>query len=374
MKIKIAIIVSLLCLMGCSSPEQEIASNSSANNNSSNSGNNGNSNPVNYNFWSIPKSEVYDGGVGRDGIPAIEDPLFYDHDDNRIDTYMFDDDLVVGMVVGDDARAYPHRILDWHEIVNDRFDNNGQSLTVTINYCPLTGTAFGWKGAFQGMDTTFGVSGLLYNTNLIMYDRQTQSHWAQMKLECVNGEKLGVPVETVTIFETTWATWKKLYPQSKILSNTQSIQRNYDEYPYGIYRDIDDFFLFPVSRINNALPLKERVLAILGDTHAKAYRFESFGQGKVLKDQFNGQNLIIFGNPAMMTAFALPATMTDTTFTFDFDPNLYTHFTDSKGNKWNLLGKVIEGPNKGFQLTQVKSVMSYWFNIGAFYENPAIFN
>ena len=134
--------------------------------------------------WSIPSNQVFDGGPGKDGIPALVNPAMVSSVQAN---YLTDNDLVIGFKVGDDVRAYPHQILDWHEIINDVVGE--QPLAIT--YCPLTGTGIGWNRVISGNTTTFGVSGLLFNTNLIPYDRSTDSNWSQMKLECVNGQLIG---------------------------------------------------------------------------------------------------------------------------------------------------------------------------------------
>ncbi|MEL6945943.1 MAG: DUF3179 domain-containing (seleno)protein, partial [Bacteroidota bacterium] len=176
--------------------------------------------------WLIPKSEVRDGGPGKDGIPSIDNPIFIDAETAD---FLDPDDLIVGVKVGDDIRAYPHLILDWHEIVNDQLDD----LALSLNYCPLTGTAIGWNRTIDGNTTTFGVSGLLYNTNLMPYDRLTNSTWSQMRLDCVGGELKGESADLYPVVETTWANWKKRYRNTKVLSTNTGFNRRYGQYPYG---------------------------------------------------------------------------------------------------------------------------------------------
>ena len=126
------------------------------------------------NEWLIPEGLVRDGGPGKDGIPAISDPKFTQA--SAVD-YLKDEDLVIGLKYNEEIKVYPHIILDWHEIVNDEIDEFAFALT----YCPLTGTAINWNRKLNGITTTFGVSGLLYNSNLIPYDRETDSNWSQMQ-------------------------------------------------------------------------------------------------------------------------------------------------------------------------------------------------
>ena len=140
--------------------------------------------------WLIPQGEVRDGGPGKDGIPALVAPQRVTINDPT-NHYLTDDDLVLGFYNEGSVVAYPHAILDWHEIINDRV--GGQAIAVT--YCPLTGTGIGWGSILNGEETTFGVSGLLYNSNLIPYDRKSGSNWSQIRLECVNGPLIGVDAQ-----------------------------------------------------------------------------------------------------------------------------------------------------------------------------------
>ena len=135
--------------------------------------------------WLIPVGEVFDGGPGKDGIPALSNPQLVASSEV---SFLGDGDLVIGVVIGGVARAYPHVILDWHEIINDQVGGEAYSLT----YCPLTGSGIGWDRALSANATTFGVSGKLYNSNLIPYDRETDSYWSQMKLQCVFGPNKGL--------------------------------------------------------------------------------------------------------------------------------------------------------------------------------------
>ena len=171
--------VLLICavLIGCSSSDKDELSPAEET---------GSGNSPSSSSWLIPIDEVKDGGPGKDGIPSIDSPKFVFVNDAGAE-YLNGSDLVVGYVNGDVVRAYPHQILDWHEVVNDKVGNDN----ITISYCTLTGTAFGWKSMTNGTQSTFGVSGLLYNSNLILYDRNTDSYWSQLGLKCVNGNLIG---------------------------------------------------------------------------------------------------------------------------------------------------------------------------------------
>ena len=317
--------------------------------------------------WLIPVSEVKDGGPGKDGIPSIDSPRFVDVNDSAAN-FLNDEDLVIGIVKGNDIRAYPHLILDWHEIVNDNLNNN----FITINYCPLTGTAFGWSSVADGVKSTFGVSGLLYNTNLILYDRNTDSYWSQLELKCVNGALIGDEPILESIVETNWGTWKMLYSNTKVLSLETGFSRNYGNYPYGDYKTNHDFFLFTASPSNDALPNKERVYAIINQEASRVYQFQKFTGGKVVREMFDGKEYLIVGNENLIYSFELTGSQLDLNFQYDFN-NSEVFFKDNEGNKWSIFGKALEGPRVGEVLGFSKSVVSYWFAIAAFYPNPEIF-
>lgn len=316
--------------------------------------------------WLIPVDEVKDGGPGKDGIPSIDDPIFTDV--NGVDpSILKDDDLVMGIVKNGEVKAYPYPIMNWHEIVNDKF--NGEP--ITINYCPLTGTSFAWDSKSGGSETTFGVSGLLYNNNLILYDRRTDSNWAQLSLKAVNGAQIGEKPILSNVVETDWKTWKTLYPNTKVLTSDTGFDRPYNVYPYGDYRTNQNLFLFAVNPLNDALPHKERVYAIMTDKKSKVYRFQNFQNGKILKEIFEGANYLIVGNENLINSFELNSNQLALNFTFSFN-NSETFFTDNEGNSWNAFGTAISGPRTGEILKSAKSVVSYWFAIAAFYPNPVI--
>jgi hypothetical protein len=235
---------------------------------------NGNGNPSgknNTDDWLIPKSEIFDGGPGKDGIPALLEPDFIAAMDAD---YLDEDDLVLGYVAGNEARAYPHKILDWHEIINDKVGE----VNISVTYCPLTGTGIGWNREIDGKVTSFGVSGLLYNSNLIPYDRETDSNWSQIRLDCVNGNMIGTDIETFTLLETSWKTWKEMYPSTMVISTNTGHTREYGRYPYGSYRTNNDYLIFPVANEDNRIPAKDRVHGIVASGSAKVFPLSLFGE------------------------------------------------------------------------------------------------
>ncbi len=316
--------------------------------------------------WLIPINEVKDGGPGKDGIPSIDNPNFTSASNA---TFLNDNDLVVGVLKGDEAKAYPHIVLDWHEVVNDEINDT----FITLNYCPLTGTAFGWESMVSGTKSTFGVSGLLYNANLILYDRKTDSNWSQLRLECVNGELINNKPQLLDVVETNWKTWKTLYPDTKILTTETGFSRTYGTSPYGDYTTNNGRFIFIPSIINSALPNKERVYAIIDGNKSKVYQFSDFTNGKTIRDTFNNKDYLIVGNEDIIYGFKLSSEYANLTFEYDFT-GTEAFFKDNEGNKWSIFGKAIEGQRTGESLLGAKSVMSYWFAIAVFYPDPQIYS
>lgn len=314
--------------------------------------------------WSIPADEVRDGGPGKDGIPAIGSPEFVSAGEIN---YLNDDDLVLGFVDEDDIRAYPHPILDWHEIINDETKNH----KIAVIYCPLTGTGIGWDRIIDNSETTFGVSGLLYNSNIIPYDRATNSNWSQLLNESVNGELKGTAVKTYNLFETTWKTWREMYPSTKVVTTNTGYSRNYERYPYGSYKTSDNL-IFPVSKNDPRLSPKERVLGVIIGEEAKVYTFDQTISGnKVIGDVFQGEKLVVVSNSNSNFMVAFKRTLEEgVELNFEaVQNNLPVILEDSEGTTWNVFGLGVSGPRAGEQLETVPQMMGYWFAFPAFYPN-----
>jgi len=347
---KILLFVCIGILYSCSKS-------SSNDENSSNEGQNGNDNNSE---WSIPISEVIDGGPGKDGIPALVNPTFTDAQDVN---YLNDTDLVIGFKNGDVVRAYPHAILDWHEIVNDNLND----VSVAITFCPLTGTGIGWNRFIKGEETTFGVSGLLYNTNLIPYDRATGSNWSQLLNKSVNGSLIGEKADLIGLFETDWKTWRTIYPDTQVLSSDTGFSRTYGISPYGDYNTNNDKFLFPVFQRDQRLPLKERVHAIINENNAKVYTFSNFQSNNIIRDSFFGKNYLIVGNDNFIVSFELIGDLSMLNFEYVYNGSEIL-LNDNEGNQWNIFGEAISGSKKGQFLGNASSLMGMWFSFAAFYQ------
>jgi hypothetical protein len=360
MNSKVFILAGVILLFGCVENETPTG--------------NGPNNP-NLNQWDIPRDQVFDGGPGKDGIPALENPTLSNASGS---SYLEDGDLVLGYKNGDEMVAYPHKILDWHEIINDKV--NGQAIAVT--YCPLTGTGIGWDRSIDGAETTFGVSGLLYNSNLIPYDRKTDSNWSQIGLNCVNGILRGKTIQTYQLVETSWKTWRNMYPDTKVVSINTGFSRNYNRYPYGDYRTNNNNIIFPFQPVDNRLGAKERVHGIIINGRAKAYRFVSFSdKTTIIEDIFQSIPMVIIGNRDKNFIVSFESTLSNgTILNFEIAPEHIQDLSspvilvDDQGNKWDIFGSAVSGPLEGQKLKPTISFIGYWFSWGAFYSGLEIYS
>ncbi|MDX1747542.1 MAG: DUF3179 domain-containing protein, partial [Halobacteriales archaeon] len=187
--------------------------------------------PVMYELERLQRN-VQSGGPPKDGIPSIDDPVFFDADGG--DEILDPGDIVFGYAGEEDVKAYPQSVLVWHEIVNDVLDGTPSSVT----YCPLTGTVLG----FRRGPTTFGVSGQLLNNNLIMYDRATDSRWPQVLGTAIAGRHQGQSLVETRLVWTTWEQWKSLHPETAVLSEQTGYARNYNRDPYGQYNPTGGYY------------------------------------------------------------------------------------------------------------------------------------
>ncbi len=224
--------------------------------------------------WLVAKESIYQG-AGFDAIKSLQNPAFLDFDFRDFPTdnfYLEADDLVVGIEVNGVVKAYPHRILDYHEVINDHIGG----IDISVIYCPLTGTTSVWEQSVVEASSEFGVSGFLYSSNIVPFDRHSESLWSQMEGKCINGRLIGTTVNTFHFVETTWNTWHNIYNTPKVISEDTGVDREYTVYPYNDYKSNHDNLIYPIQYDDDRLPRKERVLGIISNGKAKVYRFESF--------------------------------------------------------------------------------------------------
>ncbi|MEA3275697.1 MAG: DUF3179 domain-containing protein [Pseudomonadota bacterium] len=235
----------------------------------------------------VPASEIHLGGPPRDGIPSIDKPRFVGARDAD---FLEGEDAVLGLVRNGVVKAYPIPIMNWHEIVNDRV--GGERVAVT--YCPLCGTGVAFASRAKGRALTFGVSGLLYNSDVLLYDRETESLWSQLLAKAVAGPMKGRRLDVLPLTHTTWRAWRREHPDTLVLSTDTGYRRDYRRDPYGDYEKERGLY-FPVSAQSRHYHPKERVLGLEVNGRFKAYPFAELSRtgSEELKDRFNGEELLI---------------------------------------------------------------------------------
>lgn len=329
----------------------------------------------------IDFDEILSGGPPRDGIPSIDEPTFVSLDEAGI--WLATNEPVIAVEINGEARAYPLQILTWHEIVNDTISD----VPIIVTFCPLCNSALVFDRRFEDQVFEFGTSGLLRNSDLIMYDRTTESLWQQFTGEGIVGELAG---ERLTFLPSTLVSFKDFsdaYPEGVVLSQATGFQRAYGRNPYAGYDSIEQPFLFD-GELDGRLPAMARVVTVsLIDAGVDvAYPVPDLAEIGVINDNQAGQDLAIFHT--FGTSSALGAEMIsiaeDVGATAVYDPNLNGQkLTFSKtdggivdaetGSTWNILGQAIDGPLVGETLTPVVHGDHFWFSWAAFKPDTIIY-
>ncbi len=214
----------------------------------------------------IDQIEIDHGGPGRDGIPALDAPKFLAGDDR--DTQIRGSDRIMGLNYNGVAKAYPISILDHHEVVNDKFADT----PIVVTFCPLCGTGMVFLARVRNRDLNFGVSGLIYNSDVLLYDRNTESLWSQIMKKAVTGLMAGADLKQIPAQYTTWKAWLDQYPDSLLLSRDTGFARDYDHSPYFDYKRLPGI-MFSTLHQDTRIPAKTWVVGITIGTAALALPF-----------------------------------------------------------------------------------------------------
>ena len=314
---------------------------------------------------SIPEDLIFSGGVGLDGIPALTDPELVSPDDPGA-SYVRPWDRVIGVKIDEEYFAVPHNVLWWHEVVN--FDLFSTPLAVT--YCPLTGSSMVFDRTITG-GAEFGVSGLLYQNNLMLYDRnEERSLWPQMLRGARCGPRDGQMLEMVAAIEMRWDKWLELYPDTRVVAIDDGLGRDYQLYPYGDYESLDNpRTLFPQGDFDDRRPAKERVLAI---PYARgggiAFPFnvlDSGGGHRAAHTSVDGKGVVIFWDHDGRAAAAFHPIVDGRALTFDVVGGRYVDTETT--SEWRIDGRATSGPLKGRELEPLpEAYVAFWFAWAAF--------
>ena len=247
----------------------------------------------------IPRDAIRAGGPPKDGIPALTNPTFVDV--NEAD-YLSPTDRVVGVNFDSEARAYPIRILNYHEIVNDQIGD----IPFAVTYCPLCDSAAVFDRRTPVGERVFGVSGLLYNSNVLMYDRggQPESLWSQVLGEGVSGPAAGKKLNVLPMELVTWKEWRDKHPTTKVLSNKTGHARDYRNSPYARYFKTPNL-MFPVRPLDRSLPAKTPILAVwtdAGKANAHLITMPESGKSSTREYTLGGKSYAIAFNGTEKTA------------------------------------------------------------------------
>jgi hypothetical protein len=314
----------------------------------------------------VPLDQIVSGGPPPDGIPSIDKPKFISIQDAN--KYLEDSELVLGLSINGDVRAYPLQILVWHEIVNDKVGD----VPVAVTYCPLcfTNQVFN-RTLNNGQILEFGTSGKLYNSNLVMYDRTTKSLWSQAMAQGIVGKLPGVKLDRIPFDIAYWKEWKRLYPESKVLSRDTGSTRPYGADPYGDYYTNGDV-LFPVSNRDDRLGLKEIVIGFENNGQYKAFKLQEIENKKVINDQVKGKPIVLFSlHPFMVRAY--DSVVDGQMLIFSYNTKDQSFIDKQTNSLWNFEGKAISGQMKGKQLVRLPFDEGFWFEWVAFHPKTELY-
>lgn len=323
----------------------------------------------------VPYGEILSGGPRKDGIPSIDEPQFLSP--AEASAWLGDREPVVYVEVNDDRRIYPIQILMWHEIVNDVVGG----VPVLVTFCPLCNTAIAYRRDFDGRLLDFGTTGRLRFSNLIMYDRQTETWWQQALGNAIAGEYAGRCLDPVPASIIAFEEYRNAVPDGKVLSRETGYDREYGRNPYTGYDDIDTDrpFLYRGPETDGRLAPMTRVLAVDLNDDPVAYDYVTLARERVINDVVGGVPVVVFWKEG--TASALDARTVDggadvgaaaayrrevdgivTTFSW----NGSAFVDDATGTTWSITGEGLDGPLADTDLESVPAFNHFWFSWAVF--------
>jgi hypothetical protein len=312
--------------------------------------------------YTIRLDQIAWGGVRVDGIPALSNLNLLDASQA---IYLTDDEPVFGIELNGDARAYPLRIMDWHEMLNDVIGG----MPVSLAYCTLCGSAILFDAKVGDTVFTFGSSGLLYESNKLMYDHQTRSLWATLHGTPVVGQLVskGIQLKRLPVVRTSWKMWKASHPETKVLSLETGYKRDYTPgAAYGKYFESDET-MFPVSRRNSSLEAKEWVFGIVVNGKPKAYPLKFLRERPVVNDTVGGAAIIILSDAERLTVRVYERG--ERRFMRQEGLTLF----DDMNQSWHITEEYLEQPDSSKRLARLSGHLAFWFGWYAFFPHTEVF-
>jgi Protein of unknown function (DUF3179) len=319
------------------------------------------------------------GAAGPDAIPSIDHPQFVPAAQAR---FLDDEDVVFGLVRAGQGRAYPQLVLVWHEIVNDRLPDGPLSVT----YCPLTGSILGFRGtAPNGEPYTFGTSGDLVNSNLLMYDRQTDSRWPQLLGQAILGPSRRRVLQEVPLEWTRWGRWRAAHPDTLVLSTRTGSLRNYGTDPYGSYNHgpahelfgyykpgQGRFLYFPLLHESDRFDEKEVMVGAKLGAQRLAVRKSLLRWQLAVNATMGRQPVVFLHDPALDAGRALLASLGGARLRFAATATPGRYADDDTGSTWDSLGRALQGRRGGTSLRRVLTFDVLWLAWYAFFPRAEV--
>ena len=327
----------------------------------------------------VDSSEIQSGGPPRDGIPALDDPRLIPAE--RAD-WLHPEEPVIVVTVDDESRAYPLQIMIWHEIVNDTIA--GKPLAVT--FCPLCNATLVFERELDGRVLDFGTTGRLRKSDLLMYDRQTETWWQQFTGKGLIGEHAGRQLEEYPASIVAFEQFESQHPESPVLSRRTGHNRPYGDNPYRGYDRVNQSpFMFD-GKTDSRLPPMERVLAVRVGDRFRAYPFGEFGEPKVVNEEFAGRPIVVFAAGEAFSALdkrkikasrrvpslnAFDRQVGERKLEFELRDGRI--FDTQTASQWSSLGHAISGPLEGQRLEPMPGGVHFAFAWLAFRPDTSLY-
>ncbi|MDA0262720.1 MAG: DUF3179 domain-containing protein [Chloroflexi bacterium] len=334
-----------------------------------------------FSYHTVPYDEFLSGGPPRDGIPPLDNPRFDSID--QADGWLAGMEPVISFEINGDQRAYPLQVLIWHEIVNDVVGG----VPVAVTFCPLCNSAIVFERTVGGRVLDFGTTGNLRNSDLVMWDRQTESWWQQFTGEAIVGVMAGTRLTFLPAPIVSWQDFMTYQPDGKVLSKDTGFDRRYGQNPYVGYDRVDEPPFLLLGDSDGRLQPKERVAAVTVDGVNAAFPFAVLAEEGAVNYRVNGVDLAVLfksgTNSALDGARIESSKDIGSTGVFKSELNgqklTFTatdgSFTDAEtGSTWNILGEATNGPLTGERLTKMVHAEHFWFAWGAFKPDTLIYH
>lgn len=330
---------------------------------------------------SVPYSDIRSGGPPKDGIPSIDNPQFVAVE--QADTWLKPVEPIIRVQVGDEARAYPLQVLMWHEIVNDTVGDK----PLAVTFCPLCNTAIVFERTVKGQVLDFGTTGRLRFSNLMMYDRQTETWWQQASGEAIAGDLTGTHLAFYPAEIIAWEDFRQTHPEGQVLSRETGRNAPYGQNPYAGYDNVNNPpFLYEGPETPDQLLPMARVLTVATAEEAVAYPYEVLQEARVVNDTVNTAPIVVFWQAGTASALdtgtvadgrdvgaanAYRRTLEEQILTFTLDGE---QIVDREtGSTWNARGEALGGELAGQKLEPVVAINHFWFSWAAFKPETRIY-